>query len=161
MGFGEKVAKAEVKDFDRLLYWQTGKYLVQIDVVKVIDARKDLQAFIVEGINLTSRNEKCPTGMAHSQAIMSNWDSFYPDIKKFIAAVGAVDPEELTPEDIDAVVSAENPFNGEIVYLEVWIKEPSDEKKKEGKKPFTVHRWIAATDDQKKQAKKLQKELDL
>jgi hypothetical protein len=137
------------------VYWEPGKYLVQIDVVKVHEGRKGADFFVVEGDNLESSNPERPAGARCSWVFNTAQDAAPGNIKSFVAAALSCPADDVDDDVIEEVLSAENPLNGKIVRLQVVLTET-----KSGGE-FSKHNWQPVTEEVQKQAKELRKKAGL
>jgi hypothetical protein len=141
--FGELVASATVQETTP--YWlPNGQYLVRINEVKVINNKNNVDCFIVTGENLESSHPDTPVGQECSWIVSMSHMPAASNIKQFVSAILDEDPDEIDPAAIEAIISSENPLNGQLVQLETFNKIT-----KEKKQDFTVHKWKPATKNQK------------
>lgn len=152
MGLYSKLARrvAEAETSEGGVYWEPGKYLVEIDIVKIHEGRNG-DFFIVEAYNLESSNSDRPVGDRCSWVLNVNSDPAPGNIRGFLAAVLGVNVKEIGEDEFEDSVADDNPLNRELVRLEVAIV-PT---KRGGE--FSKHRWIAVDDATKKKAKELRK----
>ena len=149
---GKKVAKAEASTGG--VYWEPGKYLVLLDVVKVKEGRKS-DFFIVEGDNLESDNPERPAGKRCSWVIDANKDAAPGNIKAFLAAALACSPDDINEDDFEDCVDEDNPLCGKLVRLQVTMtttKSGND---------FSKHNWQPVDQDLYKELKSLKRKAGL
>ena len=142
--FSEEVVNAEVVDMN-LPYVNAGKYKIKIDTLKDhsgFKGRTFLMTFeitkVYQGQDPIGR--RCIWALKLDQPNTKTMN--LSQIKKFMATALEGTPEELTNEDIDKVMSPENPLNGVEVGLDAYKKE--GEPKIAGDPPpiYTNLRWI-------------------
>lgn len=133
-----KIAKSRASEGG--VYWEPGRYLVLIDLVKVKEGRES-DYFIVEGENLESSNPERPVGTRCGWVLNVRKEPSHGNIKGFLAAALACNPDDITSKDFEDCIDEENPLNGRLVRLEVRLA-PT---KKGGE--FSRHTWRAVEED--------------
>lgn len=133
------------KVFTRNPFFLPGRYVVQIDKVKLIDTRTKGKAWVIEALILESDNADRRAGVHATQMIMANTDSFKRNVKAFVYALNKVPKELSDPDDVDEamvweIVGEDNPACGQILRLEAVIT-----KTKKGG-DFTLHNWYPGED---------------
>jgi hypothetical protein len=137
--FGRKLAESTPNEGG--IYWLPGRYLVEIDTVKLFESRKGKDLFIVVGKNIESDNEERPIGSKPSWVVSLDQDAAPGNIKGFFAAVLGVNHTDLGDDDWQKVWSRatdeDNPLCGFVAKLEcVMIKTRAGND-------FTKHTWTA------------------
>lgn len=151
--FGRKVAESTPNEGG--VYWLAeGRYLVEIDTVKVHEGRNGKDFFIVAGKNVESDHPERKCGSKCSWVSDLNKDATPGNIKMFLGAALGIRDGDLTGDEweklFDKAVEEDNPFCGLMVKLEantIQTKAGND---------FTKHIWTVAQDDgMTKQAEKI------
>jgi hypothetical protein len=137
--FGRMVADAKPNEGG--VFWLPGTYLVQIDVVKVVNGRKGLDYFIVEGENLESTSTERAVGTHASWVSSLEMDSTPGNVQLFIAAAMNCPKEEVDEEAAELVISPDNPLHGRLVRLEVALI------KTRAGNDFSKHVWRPVPDE--------------
>lgn len=132
--FSKKVAEA--KEQTGGVYWLPGQYLIEVQVVKLVEGRKGDEFFIVEGKNIESSNPDRPTGALCAWVVNTDLDAAPGNIKSFLKA--ATEADEVDEEGIDAAISSDNPLAKSQVRLSVVTI-----KTKAGN-DFNKHVWMPA-----------------
>jgi hypothetical protein len=144
--FGRKVAEGGV-------YWLPGKYLVEIDVVKVHEGRKKRDFFIVSGKNLESDHEERKVGSKCSWVADLDNDATPGNIKSFLSGVLNVGLSDLEAEEweklYDRAIEDDNPLCGFTARLHV-----TNIKTRAGN-DFSKHVWSPAQDGMTEEAEAL------
>jgi hypothetical protein len=129
----EKVATARPNDFGR--YIEQGKWKFLIQAVKEVKPRSGGEAFTVELKVLETDNPNFRVGEAVSWQCHSKHDSAPSNIRHFIANAMNCEFDEVDSAGYQAIVSAENPLGGTVIYaLGTNILTRAN-------KPFTKVRW--------------------
>jgi len=125
------------------VYFQPGKYIVELLKVFVMRGRNKEDFFIAECRVVESDNVKHPVGHKASWVVKLSQDMAMGNIKGFIAAANDIDPhetetvnEEVTEEVVEYAVSDDNPLAGVHVGLQCTTIITKKEKKE-----FTKHEW--------------------
>ncbi len=125
------------------VYFQPGKYVVELLKVFVMRGRNNVDFFIAECRVVESDNEKHPVGHKASWVVKLGQEMAMPNIKGFIAAANEIDPHddetvnaEVKAEVVEYAVSDDNPLAGIHVGLQTTIIITKKEKKE-----FTKHEW--------------------
>lgn len=135
--------------FTRYPFIVPGKYLLQIDKVKMITTRNKGDAFLIEALVLESTDPVRAPGTHVTQMFMRSKDSFLSNVKQFAFAVlsrpmedwdGLSSPAQITGEMVDMLVGEDNPACGIILRVEASEGETKD------KRPFTRVNWFAGDD---------------
>lgn len=106
------------------IFVQPGNYLVEVGEAKTGKTRKGRDFFVVQLKVLESDSPERPKGVTMSWMLMFDLDATMGNIKHFISvceAVASKSPINLNAVDeasCEMVVSAEQPYEGEILALE-------------------------------------------
>lgn len=118
------------------VYFQPGRYLVRVDVVKTGESRKKVEFFVVECTILYSENPELKKGGSVSWMVMSDWDTYLGNIKHFVSVAQEVEMDEVDEEGVEMCVSDENPLAGTfLVAVAANVKTKKDAD-------FTKVKWM-------------------
>lgn len=119
-------------------YFEEGRYKVKIVEVKEKETRTKGDAFIIECEVLESSvPEVIPVGAIRSQYINMTVEPALGNIKQFMSACMACEPEEISAADVEDAVSENQPLVDMVLDL-VCTKGKTQKEKKD----FTFHKWI-------------------
>lgn len=126
MGLFKSIESAKVNQGG--VYFNPGKYLVEVIAVKTIKSRKNMDLYIVECEILDSDVADRPTGSRASWVVNLAQDAAMGNIKAFLAAANGIDPSdedavqrEITEEVADLSYADENPVAGVKLGLQVTL----------------------------------------
>lgn len=139
--FAQRVAKEPLRGSSNGLFFLPGKYLVEIDEVKLIESADPLknkaEMFIIISNILESSNPERPAGMKGvSQILNGNHPGAMSDCKRFLLTLEPSLTDEKIPDFMEKITGAEQEAHGAVLELDTYFKV----SKKTGNK-FTVHRW--------------------
>ena len=141
--FGRKVAESTPNEGG--VYWLAeGKYLVEIDTVKVHEGRKKRDFFIVSGKNIESDHEDRKNGSKCSWVSDLDNDATPGNVKLFLCGVYGIDISDLDDDGweklADRIIEEDNPLRGVLIKLNA-----TNIKTRAGN-DFTKHIWSPAYD---------------
>jgi hypothetical protein len=133
-------------------YFEAGNYVVDIVAVKMVNSRKREDLYTIETCVVESDNPKVIVGRKYTCQYNRKHDSFFGNVKGFLAAANGVEPDprnekeiatlftdesgrDIAEEVAEMSVSDENPLAGTRLTLNCVIK------KTRAGNDFTIHNW--------------------
>ena len=94
------------------VYLLPGNYLLAVQAAKIGSSRNKGDFFVVEFEIVSSDNPERPVGSRVSWMTMKNNDAFLGNVKGFAQAALDMAEDDITAEDIEAMIDDEQPLVG-------------------------------------------------
>lgn len=136
MGTFSGIGKAQAKKSAN--YIQPGQYLLRLDVTRIGKNRKGQKLAFVETtvIAVLDESSKNRVGESVTWCVREDSDYFFPEVKAFILAVGDMDENSVTEEEVEA--AAATIFEGDNPLQNFVIEAHTTERISQENRPYNV-----------------------